>query len=308
MIAVGAVTLQTALDLVIYFTRDELFELTFGHGLAGIVLVYAMCRWAPARQAAVGLGVVMALAFITELLDGESLITNLLLVVPWLIPALLAVIARYRSRLREAQQDQVRLAERNTLARELHDTVAHYVSAIAVQAQAAQFVGKSDPDAMLSSVKTIEETANTAIDEMRRMIGILRSADDQDLTVLAGSLNELAQPDGRPRVNVEGDTDLTSVPAPIAAALYRLAQESITNAVRHNDDVTFVDVTVAVGEANATIEVINDGRPSTRNRGSGYGLVGMNERVEALGGTMSYGPRPTSGWRMAATLPMRRVT
>jgi len=88
------------------------------------------------------------------------------LVLPWLVVAAFALAMRYRARAIEGRNDQVRLAERNSLARELHDSVAHHVSAIAVQAQAGQFVIDSDPVAAAKALQAIEAIANESIDEM----------------------------------------------------------------------------------------------------------------------------------------------
>jgi signal transduction histidine kinase len=285
---------------------DQSAEITTGHGFAGVILIYALCRWLEPRQVMAGLAAISVSAYLGELLHSANQFENFSFVVPWMIVAMAALAMRYRARLIEQQHAQVRLTERNTLARELHDTVAHHVSAIAVQAQAAQYVAPTDPQAAADAMKAIETIANNTIDEMRRMVGILRSDDDQARSVVASSLVDLADPDGQPRVTLIGQEELDALPTPIAAAVYRICQESITNARRHSRGATFIDVDVTFDKSTVELLIDNDGAPSNRHSGSGYGLIGMRERVEALGGTLVTGPRPISGWQVQATIPMHR--
>lgn len=288
--------------------RDAEFFTSFGHSIAGLMLVYAICRWLPPQRAAYGMIAVVTMATIGEAVGGVSLLESVLLAVPWLVLAAFALAMRYRARLRDHHDDHIRLAERNALARELHDSVAHHVSAIAVQAQAAQFIADSNPEAAVKAMRDVEEIANTTIDEMRRMVGILRSDEDYARTVAGTNLEPLADPNGRPRVTITGESELSELPRSVAAAIYRIAQESVTNARRHSRNVTFVDIGLQIDDITATLDVSNDGTPTTRNSGGGYGLVGMKERVDSLGGTITVGPRPASGWQVHADIPLGRPT
>lgn len=279
---------------------------TFAGGVAGVVLIYSLCRWAYPRQVVTGAVVTVGIVIVEEVVTGSRFVGALEIVVPWGVIAFAALAMRYRARLKEQENLQIRLEERHGLARELHDTVAHHVSAIAVQAQAAQYVAASDPEAATEAMRSVETIATTALDEMRRMVGILRSEDDRDRTVVALTLDGLADPTGRPRVAMIGVSDLSELSAPIASAVFRIAQESITNARRHSRNVTFVDVELTLGPREVSLLVENDGAPTTRNAGSGYGLIGMSERVEALGGTLHTGPRPASGWAVDVKIPRRR--
>ncbi len=285
---------------------DVDLDTTIGQGLAQVLILYAVCRWPAPRIAALGLGATTVLGFGGSFASGESALDNASSLVPWAVVVGFAMAMRYRARLVEVELQGVRLNERNTLARELHDSVAHHVSAISVQAQAARFVATTDPEGAVDAIAAIEETANLAIDEMRRMVGILRSEDDQARTVAATSLATLSRPEGRPRVGLMGEADLTSLPAPVAAAVFRIAQEAVTNASRHSEGVTFVDIDVAIDDDEVRLDVVNDGSPTTKNSGSGFGLVGMRERVEALNGTLDTGARDPSGWQVSAVLPRRR--
>ena len=181
------------------------------------------------------------------------------------------------------------------------------MSAIAVQAQAGQYVVESDPGAAAEALRSIETIANDSIDEMRRMVGILRSDDDLSRTVAPDSLDVLSDREGRPAVHVSGETRLDELPAGVGSALFRIAQESITNARQHSRDVTFVDVAVERDGDIVKMTVDNDGTPTTRNAGSGFGHIGMRERAEALGGAFESSSRPAIGWRTSTSIPVGRV-
>lgn len=210
---------------------------------------------------------------------------------------------------------EAKLRERQTLARELHDAVAHHVSAIAIQAQAGQFLaGQGSLEGASDALETIEEEAARALDEMRSMIATLRDEDaDIEMVPQRGisAIEELAMaasPD-TPRVEVSLDGDLDRVSPSVNAAAYRLAQESITNAVRHARNATQVDVRVTGSEGDVRVTVTDDGDPVRGERnGAGFGLVGMAERAALLGGSVTAGPGPTQGWIVDAVLPRRSPT
>lgn len=269
------------------------------------MLAYALFRWSTLEQVLIGATAAFISMVAGSLALGDGLLDPWAGTAFWVTLAALAMAMRYRASLIQEQQNQVRLAERHDLARELHDTVAHHVSAIAVQAQAAQFISGTNPEAARVAMRNVEELANLTIEEMRHMVGILRSADGDARRVAPTSLADLVDNTATPTVTIWGDLDLGSVPSPVAAAVYRIAQESVTNARRHNRGITFIDVTSTNQGDSIALEIINDGSPTTRNSGSGYGLIGMQERVSALEGTFESGPRPTNGWRTAVTIPLR---
>lgn len=275
-----------------------------GQVLGSILIVYALCRWAPRRDLAVGFGSVLLFAVISGLASNDPSDSAFGTVSPWLLAASVGLVMRYRSVLHANRVEQARLHERNALARELHDSVAHHVSAIAVQAQAAQVVAATDPGAAQQAMREVEETANRAIDEMRQMVGVLRSADDMARAVAHHTLAGLADPLGRPRVVLVGHTDLTVLPPAIGAALYRVAQESVTNARKHARHASAVEVATQVGPAEVVMTVVDDGQGHTGARGEGYGLIGMDERLRALGGTLRAGPLARRGWKVEARIPI----
>lgn len=307
LVAVTAVVVVEAVCLGIALRNISIEDVESSAGLPGIILIYALCRWATPRD--VGLGFVasaVGAAFVEWSADDLTW-ADWLFVVPWLIVGGFALAMRYRARLVQNRSTEIRLTERNALARELHDTVAHHVSAIAVQAQAGQYVATTNPEAAAEALRSIEKIANASIDEMRRMVGILRSDDDHARTVAADSLESLAEVTGRPAVHITGNPQLDDLPAGVGAALFRIAQESITNARRHSRGASFVEVSVTRHDDRVVMVVDNDGHPTTRNSGSGYGSVGMQERVDALGGTFESGPRSSVGWRTATTIPLLRI-
>ena len=192
------------------------------------------------------------------------------------------------------------------MARELHDTVAHHVSAIAIQAQAGR-TAASRPDAAVDALGAIEEEASRTLAEMRAMVGALRQGEEPELAPQRGvaDIHRLARGAGEgPRVDVELAGDLDGLRPSVDAALYRLAQESITNAVRHARHATRIDVRVTGDNDDVRLTVRDDGDgPSGADWSLGYGLVGMTERAMLLGGTLEAGPGADGGWTVNALLP-----
>jgi signal transduction histidine kinase len=274
-----------------------------------LVLPYALFRWGSGRHAAVGAIVMLSAWLIGITTDpgpvGEAIGGFIVLTVP----AELGLVVRYRESARDREIEEIRLREREQLARELHDTVAHHVSAIAVQAQAAQAIAPTRPDAALEILAVIEEAASRTLTEMRAMVGTLRRGDDAELAPQQGiaDLHRLAQvaADGF-RVQVECSGRLESLEPMVDGAVYRIAQESVTNAVRHGRGATHLDVRVVGLDDCVHLTIRNDGglvQPEPIGAAAGFGLLGMSERAKLLGGTFHAGPRPEGGWQVSAVLP-----
>ena len=197
--------------------------------------------------------------------------------------------------------------EREQLARELHDTVAHHVSAIAIRAQAGRALAPSRPEAAVDALEVIEEAASRTLVDLRALVGTLRDGDEAALAPQRGVLDvqRLAHgPRDGPRVDVQLTGDLDDLPPLVGAAIYRIAQESVTNAVRHASHATRIDVRVTGHDDCVRLIVRDDGDAvsSAPDRSSGYGLVGMSERAALLGGTLESGAAD-SGWMVTAVLP-----
>jgi signal transduction histidine kinase len=306
-----------------------------------VLFPYALVRWGAGREIAIGLSVVLipvALSWFDPIPIGERIAGTF--VVPFI--AAIAAAVRYQDTARVREIDQVKMLEREQLARELHDTVAHHVSAIAISAQAGRVVAASNPAAALEALAIIEEEASRTLEEMRAMVGALRQTgrgvvegEEANLAPQRGiaDIEHLAKTAGeQPHVDVELSGDLDGLRPSVDAAVYRLAQESITNAVRHARHATRIHVTVHGDHDNVHLTVGDDGEAGSEHGGrpfgfatslrspldlpagprstSGFGLIGMAERAKLLGGTLQAGPSDGSGsrrgWTVHAVLPRGR--
>jgi signal transduction histidine kinase len=272
-----------------------------------VLFPYALFRWGSGREAAIGLAIVLvpvALGPAGGAPVGDVVGGALIL----LFAAALGAAFRYRSSARLRGRDEAKLREREQLARELHDTVAHHVSAIAIQAQAGRTVAESHPGAVLDALVVVEKEASRALTEMRTIVGALRRGEQSDLTPQRGvtDIGQLARSTGNPpHVDVALTGDLSDLPPSVSAALYRLAQESVTNALRHARHATLVHVVVTGHDDRVRLTVWDDGdaRPADGSSSSGFGLLGMAERTRLLGGAFEAGPNRDGGWTVYAELP-----
>jgi signal transduction histidine kinase len=229
----------------------------------------------------------------------------------FLFSAALGASIRYHANARIREVEQAKLRQRNELARELHDTVGHHVSAIAIQAQAGRTLAVSHPDRAAEALEIIENAASRTLDEMRAMVGVLRDGAKPDFAPQPGvaDIDRLARSiGGWPRVDVQLSGDFAALPPSVGAALYRIAQESVTNAVRHARHAKLITVHVADEGAQVRLTVRDDGDVTTAHALSGYGIVGMTERAALLGGTLQAGPGPGGGGTVDAALPKGGAT
>ncbi|MGI8939664.1 MAG: sensor histidine kinase [Iamia sp.] len=281
-------------------------------GAVVLTFIYSLFRWGSGRDAAIGLGV-MALAMLdSQLFDysgvGDAVAGAFIL----LATAEFGWLVRTQFSNRAQRREQIRLHEREQLARELHDTVAHRVSAIAISAQAGRVLAQTSPSRVTSSFAMIEEEASRALSEMRAIVGRLREEDlgysppeftpGPGLTEIEALANK-ATPD-TPRVDVAMSGDLADLGPSIEATAFRLVQESVTNAIRHATNATRVEVSVTGEPDGVRVTVSDDGdSPTPPDADSGYGVIGMAERAALVGGTFAAGPGPVRGWRVEAVLP-----
>jgi signal transduction histidine kinase len=292
---------NTLLDTAARLFADEPTAILFTTAYL-LLFPYSLLRWGSGRDAAIGMGLILSLQLVTEGAAGNlgDLIVG---VTFFLFSAALGASIRYRTGARLRERDQVKLREREQLARELHDTVAHHVSAIAIRAQAGRTLAATQPAAAVEALEVIEEAASRTLTELRAIVAALRDGDEADLAPQRGVVDiaRLAAADG-PRVNVELAGDLEGLQPMVGAALYRIAQESITNAVRHARHATRIDVRVTGERDCVRLIVLDDGEPGAASP-PGYGLAGMTERAALLGGTLEAGPSAERGWLVTATLP-----
>jgi signal transduction histidine kinase len=204
---------------------------------------------------------------------------------------------------RQREVQQVRTLERGELARELHDTVAHHVSAIAIQAQAGRAVAATDPASAVEALAVIEAEASRTLYEMRTMVRVLRDGEAADYAPQRGigDLDELTRMS--PVVRVHRGGDLAGLPQPVEMAVYRICQEAVTNAIRHSLNATAVTVEVTGDVGVVRLRVHDDGEAARPATTVGYGLLGMAERAKLLGGACQAGPDPVGGWTVEAALP-----
>lgn len=299
-----------ALDYVSWFFADHTLE----YYTAAMVLIvpYALFRWGSGREAMIGSGVMLVAFVHFNFVDWTGFGDAIGGLFVMLFPAALGDIVRNQHRSRAQALEKVKMSEREQLARELHDTVAHHVSAIAIQAQAGRAVFTADPDAAMRALTTIEEEASRTLVEMRTMVTALRTSDHAEFAPQAAfdDIERLARvatasPSTTLPITVERSGDLDMIEPSIDRALFRLAQESITNATRHARRATAVNVHLHGDAEEIRLTVTDDGdpRPFDATTHNGFGLVGMTERAHLLGGTLVAGPRPGRGWSVDAVLP-----
>ncbi|MEV0826529.1 sensor histidine kinase [Nonomuraea rubra] len=278
-----------------------------GVALALSVLVGSALRRLPVPQAAgVGAGG-LAVALGSQFSGSPHSAVLALNLGAWLAALAGGLGPRWLAARRAAAAERVRRSERLELARELHDVVAHHVTCVVLQAQAAQLVARKDPGRVAGSLADIEAAGSDALAATRRVVGLLREPGGPAAFGPAERLGELVAHFGGPPVALRLPDGEPAWPSEVAGTVYRLVQESLTNISRHAPGAGAVTVSVTQEDEELVVEVTDDAPPAHRNRGrlgGGYGLVGMRERAEALGGTLSAGPRPEGGWAVHARLPL----
>jgi signal transduction histidine kinase len=218
--------------------------------------------------------------------------------------------AERAERARETEARAAAAEERARIAREMHDVVAHSLSVMVVQAEAAEAMLDADPERARRPLAAVQETGRSALTELRRMLGVLREIADEGAALapqpgLSG-LDDLARQvrdAGLPvRVRVEGEP--RALPPGIDLSAYRIVQEGLTNALKHAGPAT-AEVIVRYGDRELELAVRDDGRIHTPAAdGGGHGLLGMRERVALYGGELVAGPRPEGGFALTARLPL----
>ena len=272
-----------------------------------LLLPYSLARWGSGRAIVGGLAVIVVVGTLGVASSYTEPVEAVAGAVFLLFPAVLGASVRYWDTAHERDVERARLREREQLARELHDTVAHHVSAMAIQAQAGRVLADTRPEAAVSALRVIESEASRALAEMRAMVGALRDGEAAELAPQRGvaDIPVLADvPAGEAHVVVELSGDLDDLRPAVQSALYRMAQESLTNAVRHARRATRIDLRVVGDLDSVHLTVSDDGEPAPAVRSSyGYGLVGMKERATLLGGSFTAGPRTPRGWTVDVVLP-----
>ena len=295
---------------------------------AGLMLAaYSVAAWSGRRQtvaAAVWVVIVLLAVFVSapRTMPFAELVTNVAMFAGALALGRGATIRRenvalLRERAELAEQARVQESrravsdERLRIAQELHDVIGHSLGVIALQSGVGAHVIDTDPAEAKASLLAVSSTSRTALAEVRRILGALRTDDGtgayrpppglESLPELAADLTAAGLP---VQVRIEGAR--TDVPAALDLTAYRLVQEALTNVLRHSGP-TQATVTVRYAPTAVEVEVLDDGNGLDRipvpGARQGYGQLGMRERVTVWGGSLDAGPRPDGGYRVAARLP-----
>jgi signal transduction histidine kinase len=285
----------------------------------GVVAIYSLGRYTGDDAARIGFVLGLAglwgIVFVSGQVDfGSFFFSGALAVIPWLIGRNIRSRSLRLAAAEREQEQRTRLAvgdERARIARELHDVVAHSVGIIVIQAEGARRVFDRDPERAREALDTIEQTARTALAEMRRSLGVLRDQGGAPLREPQPGLAELDSlleqaREGGLEVELEVEGEPRTLPRSVDLSAYRIVQEALTNTIKHAGRVRS-RITLRYGERELEVEVADDGPGPFGNAagaGSGHGLLGMRERVASHGGEVEAGSGPEGGFVVRASLPL----
>lgn len=257
---------------------------------SGAVAIGTLERYAPAR----GEGV-----------PGSRTVT-LLLVAGWAVAVTVGVCRRVADARRRSMVLTVRRAERLAVARDLHDVAAHHLTGLVIQSQVAQLHAGAPPG-MRAALADIEAEGVRALASLRQVVRLLRE-DETQLAPAPDALAELVDRFSSTRTHARLDLPdgplPTSWPPSLVTGTYRIVQEALSNVAQHALDARSVTVTVAHDSRTVRLRIVDDGRPGPATGRHGLGLVGMRERVAALGGELTAGPVTPTGWTVEASIPV----
>ena len=289
--------------------------------------VLLLCAWLfgqlDRRSAVVGLALLFAAVAVVDVQAEQTDVGSF--VFPWVFLALVwggSLVAKnraehareveVRARRLELEQETASFRavaeERQRIARELHDVIAHSVSVMTVQAGAVRRLLLPEQERERQALETVESTGREALTEMRRLVGLLREQGAmpefapqpsmRTLDVLVGTIREAGLP-----VDLAVEGEPRELPPGVDLSAYRLVQEALTNALKYAGP-AHAWVTLRWRDDELELEVANDGRSDAVTNGSGHGLAGMRERVALYGGTLEAGPRPGGGFVVRCHLPL----
>ncbi|WP_416968754.1 sensor histidine kinase [Streptomyces sp. 4F14] len=321
-------TAVPALASALYSVASILFlgSNDFGPGEVAVLLcvLFLAVRHCPPRWAvccgALAAGALLLLPMRNTGLLGDDELS--LVVVELVLIGLFIGLAAYLRSMdyrRTVAISDTRRSERVAIAADLHDFVAHHVTGILVQTQMARMMATTRRDELDPVLAGMEHAATEALASMRRTLGVLRDGDSDaddapdrrpvgDLAAIADLTDGFATPIQTVTLH-RAPTLADDLPHEVQAAAFRVVQEALTNIRRHAGDATHIDVRLLDDPAHLTVSVTDDGRGGSQlpaaAHGGGFGLVGLKERVTALGGDLTTGPRGEVGWEVRAVFPLR---
>lgn len=275
-----------------------------------MVLVAGTIRHAPTRVAVAGVVAALvdtALIGLVRMPLSTGVTNVIVLWFPLVLAAGAGAYVRFVDETAARAAQTARREERLVLARELHDTIAHHVTGMVVQAQAGQLVGEDRPELAVRALAAIEESGAATMSAMRRFVGALRSGEEAPVTPAAGlaDVRALAEEVSAAGPRVVLAVRERDVPAELGPTVFRLVQEALTNVRRHAVGAEAVTVDIGAAHGGLVVAVRDDGAPVPPGpSGGGFGLAGLAERIQALGGWLAAGPAAGGGWRVAAWLPV----
>jgi signal transduction histidine kinase len=309
-----ALSIAVIVPVVIAQRSGDLEPLMFEASL----LAFVVGRWSPSLRAAVPLGILAAatpvlVALIQEPSDVAVAIWIMGIVFPWAISRAFVLQERLADQLEDSQRQlaqQVLVAERREIARDVHDFVGHGLAAVMLQVTSARHVLRRDPAAAEEALRSAEEVGRRSMQELRRTVALLRSDDETGVEPPLPSVAEIPSLIDHARagglaVELQMQGDFTSIPPSVGVAAYRITQEALANAARHAPHArTAVGLELTNGRVVLVAETEGplEASPGERQRPR-YGLIGMAERATALGGEFAAGATP-SGWRVSCHLPV----
>jgi signal transduction histidine kinase len=228
---------------------------------------------------------------------------------PWFAGVVLR-LRRARERRLEQEKAQAEAAivdERQRIARELHDVIAHAIAVVVVQARGGRRMLDHDLADSRLAFDAIERTGEQALGEMRRLLGLLRESDDElaraplpSLARIPDLADQLRAAGLAVELDIEGDP--VELPPGVDLSAYRIVQEALTNSLKHAGPAQ-ARVRIRYGADAVELEILDDGRGVARGNGTGNGLVGLRERAAIVGGALDAGPRDEGGFAVRAALP-----
>jgi signal transduction histidine kinase len=292
--------------------------------IAAVIVLYSVGAYAQRSRSLTGLAAILCIAAFGVALSpghapGDFAFAALMFIAPWLAGRArrrdrqqtdaLRELTRELDRERDAEARLAVVRERSRIARELHDVIAHCVSTMVVQAAAAEQVIQSQPNRAKDALGSIQSTGREAIDELRRLVGILRESDESPELAPQPGIDELQTlAENTRRAGLPVELKIEGIPRPLPHGVdlcaYRVVQEALTNALKHAGP-AHAEVSLRYTQHVLRLEIVDDGYGTPGPQGAGFGLLGMRERVDLYGGDLESGQLKGGGYAVRVTLPLK---